>query len=97
MSDRRSFIHRFERGTHPGATPLLLLHGNWGYEDDLLPLGRIVAPEVESRMGAVAGPCGNAPFPIPAHRTGRADFPTVHERGNHPSYATNPTDDNLRR
>src|SRR3954452_13763907 len=38
---------------------------------------------VESRTGAVEsrgrarwlGPCGNAPFPVPAHQTGRADFP----------------------
>src|SRR5215813_1632491 len=30
---------------------------------------------VESRIGAVAwGLLANAPFPIPAHRTGRADF-----------------------
>jgi hypothetical protein len=30
---------------------------------------------VESRMGAVAwGLLANAPFPIPAHQTGRADF-----------------------
>src|SRR6201989_3009283 len=30
---------------------------------------------VESRMGAVAwGPMAIAPFPIPAHQTGRADF-----------------------
>src|SRR3954470_2677693 len=30
---------------------------------------------VESRMGAVAwGPLAIAPFPIPAHQTGRADF-----------------------
>src|SRR5215213_9621331 len=31
---------------------------------------------VESRTGAVAWAlCGNAPFPVPAHQTGRADFP----------------------
>ena len=29
---------------------------------------------VESRRGAVAWPCGCTPFPLPAHRTGRADF-----------------------
>src|SRR5262245_46289921 len=29
---------------------------------------------VESRMGAVAWAFGLAPFPIPAHQTGRADF-----------------------
>ena len=30
---------------------------------------------VESRSGAVAGSIDHAPFPLPAHRTGRADFP----------------------
>ena len=30
---------------------------------------------VESRRGAVAEACGIAPFPLPAHRTGRADLP----------------------
>jgi phospholipase/carboxylesterase len=36
-----SFIHRFEPGSAP---PLLLLHGTGGDENDLLPLGRAVAP-----------------------------------------------------
>lgn len=40
-----TFIHRFEAGTKPGATPLLLLHGTGGDENDLLPLGRAVAPD----------------------------------------------------
>jgi phospholipase/carboxylesterase len=39
-----AFMHRFEAGTRPGATPLLLLHGTGGDENDLLPLGRAVAP-----------------------------------------------------
>ena len=39
-----SFIHRFEPATEPGRPPLLLLHGTGGDEDDLLPLGRDVAP-----------------------------------------------------
>jgi hypothetical protein len=30
---------------------------------------------VESRMGASTGACGVAPFPLPAHQTGRADLP----------------------
>jgi predicted esterase len=38
------FIHRFVPGTRPGATPLLLLHGTGGDENDLLPLGQALAP-----------------------------------------------------
>jgi phospholipase/carboxylesterase len=37
------FIHRFEPGTAQ-ARPLLLLHGTGGDENDLIPLGRAVAP-----------------------------------------------------
>ena len=37
------FIHRFEPGTAQ-ARPLLLLHGTGGDENDLVPLGRAVAP-----------------------------------------------------
>ncbi|MBZ6079261.1 alpha/beta hydrolase [Microvirga puerhi] len=39
-----SFIHRFVPATKPGRPPLLLLHGTGGNEDDLLPLGKIIAP-----------------------------------------------------
>jgi phospholipase/carboxylesterase len=39
-----AFIHRFETGA-TGATPLLLLHGTGGDENDLVPLGRAVAPD----------------------------------------------------
>ena len=43
MTEALSFIHRFERGaaTEP---PLLLLHGTGGDENDLLPLGEMIAP-----------------------------------------------------
>lgn len=38
-----TFIHRFEPG-EAGRAPLLLLHGTGGDENDLIPLGRSVAP-----------------------------------------------------
>jgi phospholipase/carboxylesterase len=40
-----TFMHRFEPGIRQGATPVLLLHGTGGDENDLLPLGRAVAPD----------------------------------------------------
>jgi phospholipase/carboxylesterase len=39
------FIHRFVPGTRPGATPVVLLHGTGGNENDLIPLGQALAPE----------------------------------------------------
>ncbi len=39
-----SSIHRFEPGNRPERPPVLLLHGTGGDENDLLPLGRMVAP-----------------------------------------------------
>ncbi|MCQ4158608.1 alpha/beta hydrolase [Roseomonas sp. GC11] len=38
------FAYRFEAGRDPAAPPLLLLHGTGGDENDLIPLGREVAP-----------------------------------------------------
>jgi phospholipase/carboxylesterase len=38
------FIHRFVPGTRPGTTPVLLLHGTGGNENDLIPLGQALAP-----------------------------------------------------
>jgi phospholipase/carboxylesterase len=39
-----SFQHRFEPAQAPNRPALLLLHGTGGDEDDLLPLGRAIAP-----------------------------------------------------
>ena len=39
-----SFTHRFQPALRSEVPPLLLLHGTGGNEDDLLPLGRMVAP-----------------------------------------------------
>jgi phospholipase/carboxylesterase len=39
-----SYIHRVEKAIDPEAPPLLLLHGTGGNEDDLVPLGRMIAP-----------------------------------------------------
>ncbi len=44
MSERLSFIHRFEQGSDATGKALLLLHGTGGDENDLLPLGRTIAP-----------------------------------------------------
>ena len=40
-----AFSHRFVPGERPQAQPLLLLHGTGGDETDLVPLGRMVAPD----------------------------------------------------
>ncbi|UFW90586.1 alpha/beta hydrolase [Bradyrhizobium barranii] len=37
------FTHRFEPGDRSGATPLLLLHGTGGDENDLLQLGAMIS------------------------------------------------------
>jgi phospholipase/carboxylesterase len=39
-----SHVHRFVPGSDPARTPVLLLHGTGGNEDDLLPLGPMIAP-----------------------------------------------------
>lgn len=44
MSTDLSFTHRFEPGNRLEAPPLLLLHGTGGNENDLLPLGKAIAP-----------------------------------------------------
>lgn len=44
MDKPLSYIHRFEKGSESDARPLLLLHGTGGDENDLVPLGRMIAP-----------------------------------------------------
>ncbi len=44
MTAALSFVHAFEPGSDAGAPPVLLLHGTGGDENDLLPLGRAIAP-----------------------------------------------------
>ena len=39
-----SYLHRFEAGSDPTKPPILLLHGTGADENDLLPLGRAIAP-----------------------------------------------------
>lgn len=40
-----SFVHRYEPATQPGRPPLLPLHGTGGDENDLISLGRLIAPD----------------------------------------------------
>ncbi len=44
MSEALSFIHRFEPSVDAHARPVVLLHGTGGDENDLVPLGRVIAP-----------------------------------------------------
>src|ERR1700751_5027076 len=74
MSDL-SFIHRFEQGTRRDLAPLLLLHGTGGDEDDLIPLGRLVAPHCTllSMRGQVLE--GGAPLLLRVLAEGQFDKP----------------------
>jgi phospholipase/carboxylesterase len=44
MAPDLAYIHRFEPGADPTLLPVLLLHGTGGDENDLVPLGREIAP-----------------------------------------------------
>lgn len=44
LTTEAGFVHRYEPAGAEGHTPLLLLHGTGGDENDLLPLGRILSP-----------------------------------------------------
>jgi phospholipase/carboxylesterase len=54
MAPELSYIHRFEPGPDPTLPPVLLLHGTGGDENDLVPLGREIAPGA-----ALLSPRGN--------------------------------------
>jgi phospholipase/carboxylesterase len=54
MATDLSYIHRFEPGAEPRLPPVLLLHGTGGDENDLVPLGREIAPGT-----ALLSPRGN--------------------------------------
>jgi phospholipase/carboxylesterase len=54
MAPSLAYIHRFEPGADPSLPPVLLLHGTGGDENDLLPLGREIAPGA-----ALLSPRGN--------------------------------------
>lgn len=51
-----SFVHRYESAADASHPPLLLLHGTGGDENDLIDLGRVVAPEA-----ALLSPRGKVP------------------------------------
>jgi phospholipase/carboxylesterase len=54
MAAELTYIHRFEPGADPSRPPVLLLHGTGGDENDLLLLGREIAPGA-----ALLSPRGN--------------------------------------
>jgi phospholipase/carboxylesterase len=62
------FIHRFIPAEKPGHPPLLLLHGTGGDENDLLPLGRRIAPDAP--LLSVRGKVLENGMPRFFHRTG---------------------------
>ena len=70
MGGALSYIHRFEKGAEADAPPLLLLHGTGGDENDLVPLGRMVAPDAPllSPRGKVLGKRHAAVLPASRRR-----------------------------
>jgi phospholipase/carboxylesterase len=54
MAPELAYVHRFAPAADPTRPPVLLLHGTGGNEDDLLPLGREIAPGA-----ALLSPRGN--------------------------------------
>jgi phospholipase/carboxylesterase len=77
-----SHAHRFVPATEAGHAPLLLLHGTGGDENDLLPLGRTLAPgsALLSPRGAVLE--GGMPRFFRRLREGVFDEDDVRRRAN---------------
>jgi hypothetical protein len=72
-AQRRPLSRGFSPAGRP-ARPLVSYQINRQLPGWNLPplVKRAFGTHVESRKGAVAWPCGVAPFPFPAHQTGRA-------------------------
>jgi len=80
MAAPLQFVHSFEPASRPGLSPLVLLHGTGGNEDDLLPIGRIISPGAAllSPRGQVME-CGMPRF-FRRLAEGVFDFEDVHRR-----------------
>jgi phospholipase/carboxylesterase len=77
-----AYIHRLEPGADSSGPPLLLLHGTGGDENDMLPLGREIAPGA-----ALLSPRGNVlegdmPRFFRRYREGLFDENDVRRRAN---------------
>jgi phospholipase/carboxylesterase len=86
MTNKLSYIHRFEPGADPNLPPVLLLHGTGGDETDMLPLGREIAPGA-----ALLSPRGNvlegsAPRFFKRYREGLFDEEDVRRRADELSH-----------
>jgi phospholipase/carboxylesterase len=86
MTPALAYIHRFEPGSDPSLSPVLLLHGTGGDETDLVPLGREIAPGA-----ALLSPRGNVlegemPRFFRRHREGVFDEDDVRRRANELSH-----------
>src|SRR5260370_5801989 len=82
MTASLPYIHRFEPGADPTSPPVLLLHGTGGDEEDMLPLGREIAPGA-----ALLSPRGNVlegamPRFFKRFREGMFDEDDVRRRAN---------------
>ena len=82
MTPQLAYVHRFEPGADPDCSPLLLLHGTGGDENDLLPLGREIAhgaPLLSPRGNVLEG---DMPRFFKRYREGVFDEDDVRRRAN---------------